>query len=838
MYNTADTYILDIPYQADNIYTYSVPDELLKNISPGTFIHVPFGPSNRIRTAVVTSVSEGTEEDVSSLKEISGIPGLQNDLRLSRQQLDLCFFLKEHTLCTFGEAVKCMVPPGFLKKRPDYYTLGPDAEVNDDDGSPESEVLRYISEAGRPTLRNITGRFGDSAKAIVKGLVRRGIISAHAELPGVRKVVSTVTVYSLCPGADLSSVRGKRQTEVTQALKNEPEISKERIAAVSGCSPDLLSSPLLSLEKKGIIRKEERVVSREKKDHGIKDPGFTLSEEQAAAFDRLSSFMEDASKRVALLHGVTGSGKTNVMISLIGKTLSDGRGVVMMVPEISLTPQTTARFRRIFGDNIAIIHSGLTSSERTAEWMRIYNGEARIVVGTRSAVFAPVKDPGLFIIDEEHESTYRSESDPKYLAHEVAGFRCMAEDAHLILASATPSVRDYYYASTGKYELVRLKERYGGAKIPEVRIIDMRHELETGNTSPFSSFLIDRIGNETSRGKQSILFLNRRGYNSVVTCRTCGSSIVCPNCSVTMTYHISASEKRLAASAEPDYLYEKKLNGYLCCHICGHREQVPDSCPECGGRHIAFTGKGTQLIEDELHRLLPDLRILRMDYDTTRTKQAYDDMLGSFRRHEYDVLLGTQMISKGHDFPEVTTVGVINSDYSLYLNDYKANENTFSMLTQVIGRSGRGKDEGLSVIQTFKPDNDIIALAAMQDYESFYSREIKIRKSMVFPPFCNLAVLTMSDISEDTLGKLVTHTGNSLASLLKGEFSDVKVIIYGPVEPQVYKLQNVFRKRFIIKCKLNKRTRELFSALLKDFSSEKSKISRHPDRSSVSVEFV
>ena len=518
-----------------------------------------------------------------------------------------------------------------------------------------------------------------------------------------------------------------------------------------------------------------------------------------------------------MLHGVTGSGKTSVMIKTIDMALDEGKSVIMLLPEIALTPQSLSIFCSRYGRLVAIIHSGLSAGERYDSFKRIKSGEARIVIGTRSAIFAPVDNLGLVIIDEEHEHTYKSDMNPKYHARDIARYRCAHHKALMLLASATPSFESYHKAINGKYTLIKLKNRYGGAKLPETLICDMREEAKNGCTSPLSSLLCAEPVKKQQKGEQSILFINRRGYNNFVSCPTCGEAIRCPECSVSMTYHTVSRA------------YDK---GELRCHWCGRRSPLPTECPSCGGTHLTRMGFGTQRIEQELSALIPDGRILRMDTDTTTAKNAYDVMLGRFRRHEADILLGTQMVTKGHDFPDVTLVGVLLADMSLYLDDYRANERTFSMLTQVIGRAGRGSKEGVAIIQTNNPNSDCIRLACRQDYEEFFKDEIRLRKALCFPPFCDITLLTLTSSDEKELLKASGILSDMLSKkMLDTEYKELPMIVFGPFEAPVYKVDNKYRMRMVIKCKLNKKCRSLFSALLSEFSR------KTPNKISLSIDF-
>ena len=513
----------------------------------------------------------------------------------------------------------------------------------------------------------------------------------------------------------------------------------------------------------------------------------------------------DGQPHGVLLHGVTGSGKTCVMLRTIDEMLQRGKGVIVLLPEIALTPQSLSIFCSRYGNRVAVMHSALNAGERMDAYHRILSGEATVVVGTRSAVFAPVRDLGLIVMDEEHEHTYKSDMNPKYHARDVARYRCAHHKAILLMCSATPSLESYKRAKEGRYTLLTLKHRHAGAELPEVRVADMRGEAGGGNLSPLGAELTEALSKNVSAGDQAILFLNRRGYNHVVSCRSCGEAVTCPSCSVSLTYHTKK------------HSYDE---GYLVCHLCGRRQPLPRVCPSCGSEHLARLGYGTQRVEQELGELLPGAGVLRMDTDTTGTRFSYDELLGTFRRHEADVLLGTQMVTKGHDFPDVTLVGVLMADSSLYLDDYRAGERTFSMLTQVIGRAGRAKKKGVAVIQTCNPDHDVIRLACKQDYETFYEREIKLRKLLVFPPYCDIALLTLSHRDEHELMLAAKALSDELARRIASDFGDVKLIAFGPFEAPIYRVDGQYRMRMVIKCALSKRTRALFADLLSAFQKQ------------------
>jgi len=828
MNEVAGVYILESPYHIDRIYHYYIPNELRERIVPGTIVEVPFGNGNRRMTGAVYEITDAADKE--ELKPILSAADVFPPY-LSEEGLKLCSFLKNHTLCTFGEAVKCILPPGAVSKMAEYYRIKPgiseDTAAKVLDAMNEKSLFVYtaLKEKRRMSKESLRVRFGEDVGALLTRMIKQGIVEKCGELKQSENLLKITKVFPAdISEGDIAKMRSERQSSILGYVSSYPASTVDEIASSLSIEKQAVRAAVSALEKKGMVKCESETVYRnpfaaENVSMSAYAKPFTLSDEQQSALDTLTDLYESDGPKAALLHGVTGSGKTNVMLKLIDRVLEDGKGVIMLVPEIALTPQTVGRFACRYGERIAVIHSALSAGERFDAWRRIREGIADVVIGTRSAVFAPVKKLGLIIIDEEHEHTYKSDTDPKYSAHDVASFRCGESGATMILASATPSVTSYHKAVTGKYTLVELKNRFGKSTLPKVEVADMRTELMSGNTSPLSRALISRISEDLENGRQSILFLNRRGYNSTITCRSCGEAVRCPHCSVTMTYHTrqGCSIPRQREAGE-GYLEVRQKSGYLHCHMCGYKSSVPSRCPDCGEEHFLFTGYGTQLAEDELKRLFPHVKVARMDHDTTQGKASHEKLLASFREGEADVLLGTQMVTKGHDFPRVTTVGILNADSSLFLDDYRANERTFSMLTQVIGRAGRADAEGVSVIQTFSPNSDIIELAKNQDYRGFYENEIRIRRERTFPPFCDIAVVTLASSDEARLAHAAVRMGERIREHIRADFTDVKAIIYGPFEAPVYKVQNVCRLRFVIKCRLSRRTREFISSLICDFS--------------------
>ena len=618
--------------------------------------------------------------------------------------------------------------------------------------------------------------------------------------------VRTERTYTPVPDAIAERLsdagRGKIRSEevrtALEALRSDPAPKKaEELPFTPAQLRSLVERGLFSVSEREVIRNPYAALSLERDAAPI-----ALSRAQTAAYEKILSLPADK-PRAALLHGVTGSGKTKVMLKLLDGILAEGKTAIVMVPEIALTPQTVGIFCRRYGERVAVIHSSLGAGERFDAWRRIAAGEVDLVIGTRSAVFAPLPRLGMIVIDEEHEHTYKSESDPKYHARDVASYRCGVNNALLLLASATPSLESYTKAKNGQYTLVELKERYGGARLPETEIVDMREELRHGNTSPISDRLAAAVRETVERGEQAILFLNRRGYNTALQCRACGEPIVCPRCSISLTYHTGRD------------------GGKLLCHSCGYRARPPRACPSCGADALSYLGFGTQKIEAELSASLSGCRVMRMDADTATGKQAYDRMLDAFRRGDADVLLGTQMVAKGHDFPRVTLVGVLSADSSLYVNDFRAAERTFCLLTQVIGRAGRAERPGRALIQTYSPGNEILSLACRQDYPAFYEAESALRRETVFPPFCDVAVLLLSSADETALFRAAKDLSDRLLSLAEGEYHDLPLTAFGPFEAQVYKVNDRYRLRMILKCRNSPRLRALLRTLTVSFADER-----------------
>ncbi len=806
----AAVYLLDAPYFLDRRYDYFIPIDLRDKITAGCFVTVPFGRGNRRQMAVVRELHH-----CPSAVEIKTLSEICNDRPiLSEESLALCDYMKEQCLCTFGEAVRSNLPQAALGKMTAFYIPTAKKAPNTSSGFSPADlfVYEYILQSGGRTGEAVKVKFGAAVaeesltKLCGKGILQKELFSGKT-MSGLFEnyyflAIDEEKCQALIDGSGKEKLRSAKHKQIlTLLLSSTAPLSSDDICRECDCT----AVQLKALCEKGYIDFEQKRLWRQSyidESAEAKATPHKLNEEQQAAADQVKAKLHEEKAGAFLLYGVTGSGKTSVILSAIDEALSMGKGVIMLLPEIALTPQTLKIFSSRYGEKIALVHSGLAAGERYDAHMKLRAGEAKLVIGTRSAIFSPVQNLGLVIIDEEHETTYKSDTSPKYHARDIARWRCAYNGAVLLLSSATPSIESYSKAKAGKYTLLQLKERYGNAVLPEVVVYDMRNELRSGNTSPIGRVLREEIQTTAERGEQSVLFLNRRGYHTAVSCKSCGEVITCPHCSIAMHYHTKKGS------------YDQ---GFLFCHWCGQKLAVPEKCPSCDSEHLVKTGFGTQKLEKELAELLPGKTVLRMDADSTSQKHSLDEMLTAFKEHRGDLLLGTQMVTKGHDFPDVTLVGVLLADMSLYMDDYHANERTFSMLTQVIGRAGRSEKKGKAVIQTNNPDNDTIRLACRQDYEAFYNSEIRLRKLLVFPPYCDIVLMTLTCADEKQVLIAATRLREELENQLKTGYSDVEMIIFGPFESPVFKVEEKYRMRLVIKCRLNKRSRALFSELLSGF---------------------
>ncbi len=790
--------VSDIVYCADKLFSYIIPDEFEASICVGSRVIVPFGIGNRQKNAVVMEID--TVENASNLKKI--IRSASSEDKIGPEFIKLAGFMKARYFCTLYDAVKIMLPSGMGIKFKEYYF----ADVNADTSKLtdfETELYEAVNAAEKMSEDVIKRQFGEKAITHCKKMVTKGIL--HCETQHKRKVGDkTVKIVTLAKKAEeieeiIKNPKLKDTHKQVLKLLLEGELSEKELMYLTG----LKKSVLATLFKKGYITYFEERFYRQPETmdiSGFDASKIKLTNQQQEVFEKIKE-KTDQGFGVSLLRGVTGSGKTLVFIALADYLISKNKSVIVLVPEISLTSQMVVRFQAHYSNKVALLHSGLSAGERLDQWQKIKNGMCNVVIGTRSAVFAPVKDLGMIIIDEEQEHTYKSEMSPRYSTKDIAKFRCNYNGASLLLASATPSIESYYNAKVGKYSLYELDKRFNESKLPQVTVVDMRQELKNGNMGVISDRLRDEIAYNLENKQQTILFINRRGFNSNVSCRSCGYVAVCPNCNISLTYH--------------------SVNNRLMCHYCGYSIKNEQTCPQCSEKHFKYLGTGTQKIQAELEILFPQARIIRMDADTTTRKSSYNTIITDFQNFEYDILVGTQMVTKGLDFKNVTLAGVISADQSLYSDDFRANEKTFSLLTQITGRAGRGDLSGRAVIQTYNPDHKILNLAFTQDYKAFYEDEIQLRKSLTYPPFCDLCQILFEGDEQENVQQGAKRFTELLCEKLSGDFSDVPIKGYGPVEASIPKLFNKYRYRLLLKCKNNSRFRGMMSGLSYDFSADR-----------------
>lgn len=752
----------------DMLFSYEIPESLFGRIEPGMRVVVPFGRGNKKRIGLVFALSDEIPEK--KCKYVFGI--VDEKPVISSELLRLCEWLRDNTFCTYYDAFRAILPPGlgYSLKRQIVVSKSFSGELT----ALEEAFLRQLESADREAFAALVA----AGSAMTDALVAKGALIE--DCVAKRRIGDeNVQMVRVGEAYDPDERLTAKQSAVMELLNSTGSASIHEV-----CYNCAVSAAVVKrlIEKKILEQFEQTVFRTESNVEASEDPeDIIFSPKQEAVYKGILELMNDDAPRCALLRGITGSGKTSVFIRLINEALKSGKSAIMMVPEIALTPQMVGKFRRLFGSEVAIMHSALSIGERADEYRRIREGRARIVIGTRSAVFAPVSNLGIVVIDEEGESSYKSESSPRYHARDAAKQRCFAHGALLLLASATPAPESYYFAKTGRYSLFEIDERYNNAVLPEVFIIDMAAERKNGNQSTFSEPLINEINANLERGEQSILLLNRRGYRTSVRCLACGKPLECPNCSLPLTYH--------------------KINDSVICHCCGYMRRLDPVCPKCGGRYFNMKGEGTQLIQDELSVMFPKARILRMDADTTSSKGAFERDFGAFGRGEYDIMVGTQMIAKGLDFPNVTLVGVLRIDNSLYAADFRAYERTFSLITQVVGRSGRGGKRGRAMLQTFSPEHFVIDLAANQNYPEFYNEEIELRKAQFYPPFCDITVFGFASTLSERCQNAARKFARMLSGLAKTYEGRVPLRILGPAPNTVGKVNGRFRFTLIVKCR-------------------------------------
>ncbi|MBO5645524.1 MAG: primosomal protein N' [Clostridia bacterium] len=787
--NVAKVCISSAKYEFDRPYDYFIPAGMRESLQPGMRVMVPFGKGNRKVEGMVLSLS--AREDITGVKPVFAM--LDREPVLDREFIRLALWMRETCFCTAYDAFRAIMPSFLGLTLSCRYTLQ-NAELchSEEEIAVRDYLTAHGVSDGAAVLANLSLREGGR---VLRAMCESGAIleennsrrKVGEKLKRIVRIADTDAAEEFL--RDTAKSR-ENQRAVLRLLMQRGPLSSAEISYETG----LGDSPVHTLVKKGILLRDAQRIQRIPeilRSVGELQPIPDLSNEQQRVYAGLCSLTETDSAHCALLEGVTGSGKTLIYLHLIAEMLDKGRSCILLVPEISLTPQLIRRIVSHFGHRVAVLHSALSDGERYDQWLAVRDGHADVVIGTRSAVFAPVRDLGLIILDEEQEYSYKSGETPRYHAREVAKWRINASGGLLLLGSATPSVESAYFARSGRYAHFRLEHRFSNVGLPRVTIADKKEDLRNRRNDPVGRLLLERIAAAAGDGKQSILFLNRRGRNKRVFCTECGESISCPKCTVTAAYH--------------------SANGRLMCHTCGWSTPMPELCPSCGSRHLESDHAGTQLVEEQLRRDLPELSVLRMDADTTATADGHDELLRRFRDEKIDVLLGTQMVAKGLDFENVTLSAVLDADMGMQSDDFRANERCFSLITQVAGRSGRGNAAGEAVIQTFMPDHPVIRMGAAQDYESFYRTEIEAREALRLPPFYDLAVFQASSERERDALSALQEVRSMLLSQLGGTDA---VNVIGPAPAQVSRINNKFRFRLTLRMHADRTIRNQIAAVL------------------------
>ncbi len=778
-------------YSFDMLFTYSVPPEFADDAEIGKRVIIPFGNGNKKYQGIILNICSSCS-CIKPAKPVLSI--IDREPVLNSEMMELVYWLREHTFCTYFDAVRTVLPAGMNIRIKETYQLSdemPDTELSKE----EENIVSFLKNAkSRREFDAIVENAQDeNKKNIIKSLIDKGVIINSGE---AKQFVNDAYVKMVRLSYEFIADSGNfklsaKQKQVVSLLEENGSASVKEICYICNVTPAVIRN----LIKSGAVQEfQYESFKIQEKIHTQNLDDVQMTQLQSDAYSQIAECMNSNSFQCFLLHGVTGSGKTVVFEKLIQQSVRNGRQALMLVPEIALTPQTVESFRRYFGEKIAVIHSGLSLSQRLEEYKRIKNHMADIVIGTRSAVFAPLDNIGIIIMDEEGESSYKSDRSPRYHTSEVARVRGRTHNSVVVFASATPSVQSYYYAEKGFYKLIELNQRYNSDNLPEVITVNMIKERENGNFSELSSVLADEINKNLQNHEQTILLLNRRGYNTVVNCFDCKKTVECPNCSIPLTYH--------------------KANRSMRCHYCGYSIPEVKSCPNCGSTRIVQLGLGTQKLEENIGQIFPDARILRMDADTNVSRLAYESNFHDFKEEKYDIMIGTQLVGKGLDFPNVTLVGVISVDKTLYNGDFNRYEKTFSLITQVVGRGGRGEKSGRAVLQTSMPDNYVIQLAAMQDYKGFYNEEIEIRKALVLPPVCDICVLGFSSVFEDKAETASSAMMEIMSEKVRRENIKFPLRTFGPVKCTYGRINGKYRYRIILKCRNNEQFREFISSVL------------------------
>lgn len=760
----------------DREFDYIIPSNYEDILRVGMRVIIPFGNGNKFMEGYVVKITDNLVKQGIRYKKIFDIGDAE--ILFNSEMMDLAYYLKEEYHCTLSEAFRLIMPSGTSLKENLYLKIK--NEGYEIQNSRYNNIIKNLNKEKFVELKQLNKIMGISiSRADLFEMERQGILEIKKEMTQNINI-KTSKIYvpndlEVCEKFIMNPpLRLKKQAEVLKKIIDSNLLLTQReICEKFGCSPGIIKA----LEDKEYLIKTQKELYRNPFSHEYSYGKFTLTKDQISAIDNImNNYLQG--KNISLIHGVTGCGKTEIYLQLIEKFISDDFGAIVLVPEISLTPQTVERFKGRFGDIVAVLHSKLSEGEKYDEWRRIKKGEVRVVVGARSAIFAPINNLKIIIIDEEHEYSYKSEISPKYQTREVAEFRIKYNNGLLVMGSATPSIESYYKANNNIYNLVKIEKRVDDIALPSVKIIDMREELRNGNKSMFSGELFSAIEENITKGNQTILFLNRRGYSTFVSCRACGYKCKCNNCDVALTYHIGSNK--------------------LSCHYCGSEINAPKVCPNCGSKYIKHFGIGTEKIEEEIKKAFPSAIVLRMDMDTTRKKGEHERIYNEFKDNKADILIGTQMISKGMDFKDVTLVGVIAADTSLNIPDFRSAERTFQLLTQVSGRAGRGDKPGKVIVQTYEPENYSIILASKHDYINFYKKEVDIRKILNNPPFSDILYILLSSEEENELIKLSME--------LKRKFSvfddNKEVEVLGPTPCHITKIKNNYRWHLVFKGKV------------------------------------
>ena len=801
-FKIAKVAVSEISYFADTLYSYAVP-ESFDYLKVGQVVLVPFGNSFKDRVGVVYEI-ERFEESIGqkvNLKSISDV--LYKDFLVSEENLNLSKFLRERCFCTLFDALKTMIP--FVKGSKSlcfFYTICEDLKKKIDLSTLEKglkSIVDYLKKKPKGvTLNTLKKIFKEDFDVNIKYLLKNGII-----LKKIKDEEETffetgnIEIKRILSEKELKKLT-KNQQAVYKLVKEKRNIPFKEVLYFAGVSINTVRS-LVKKEIISVFEKTDSLLSFSEKKL-VNQKEIILNAEQEVAFKSIYSLYKEKKFNISLLFGITGSGKTSVYIKLIDEAFKQNKGVIVLLPEIALTSQAISNFYLRYGEKVAVYHSALKEKEKIEQYRKVESGKCSILVGTRSAIFLPMKNLSIIIMDEEQEDSYKSESTPRYSAKDIAKYKCYFNNCLLLLCSATPSLESFYLAKSGKYNLQILKKRYGKASLPEVKIVDMSKELKNGNITLFSSYLLEKLKNNLKNNKQSILLINRRGCNTFLVCRNCGSILFCPRCSISLVYH--------------------SKNRKLVCHRCYYSTTNINSCPRCNSAEIKFSGSGTQRIEEDLKKLLPDAKILRMDSDVTFTKEVYETKLENFREKKYNIMIGTQMVAKGLDFKDVTLAAILSADQSLYSSDYRGFERSFSLFTQVIGRSGRSESKGEAIIQTFTPENPVVKLSSKQDYEKFFRTEIKLREILKYPPFVKICLVVFKGKNENKVKNIAFSFFGFLKHLILEKYKELALQALSPSEANIFKVKDNYRYKIVIKYKNKKLFYSFLKEALKTFYKE------------------